>query len=420
MDLADIKLEHGERPQDLFQRIMAFVEDNLTIKDGPLSHHGEKIDEDEELTPTIENMIVLTWLKLIHKDLPRLVKQKYATELRSRTLASIKPEISVALDSLLDELQSDTKVLRSSAPYQSRKISKFNQSSSSGYKSSNRKSSDSRNRPSCPICKAKGISDNHFISKCVYLPDKDRRYMNKARIVQAIDEALNESEDENDHHEEENAQDSEDEGHNHPRIGVTRVNLDSLPSQIKRVQVGISPWFNVFHDHRSVKITVDSGAQINMIREDVTHALQAKIRKSNQQAFQADGSSPINVIGEVDIVLTRDQLPFRLNALVCLNIDDDIIGGIPFMKDNNIVVDPANDTLIFKDSSQFCYSEPPPESKGLVRRTQAVVLRSGSRKHTIFPGEFIEIDLPTTLHNEKHPIAVEPRPDHTNMEWPSP
>ena len=76
LDLADIKLEHGARPQDIFQRIMAFVEDNLTIKDGPLSHHGEKIDENEELTQTIENMVVLTWLKLIHKDLSKLVKQK--------------------------------------------------------------------------------------------------------------------------------------------------------------------------------------------------------------------------------------------------------------------------------------------------------------------------------------------------------
>ncbi|KAL5005704.1 hypothetical protein ScPMuIL_016862, partial [Solemya velum] len=54
---------------------------------------------DEELSPSMENMITLIWLKLIHSGLPRLVKQRYGTELRSRTLASIKPEISQALDS---------------------------------------------------------------------------------------------------------------------------------------------------------------------------------------------------------------------------------------------------------------------------------------------------------------------------------
>ena len=49
-----------------------------------------------KLTPTVENVIVLLWLKLTHPELPRMVKQGYGTELRSRTLTSIKPEISQA------------------------------------------------------------------------------------------------------------------------------------------------------------------------------------------------------------------------------------------------------------------------------------------------------------------------------------
>ena len=75
---------------------MSFVEDNLLEANSVLSHHGDKVDEDEELTPTLENLVVLIWLKLIHKDLPKLVKQKFGTELRARTLASIKPEISIS------------------------------------------------------------------------------------------------------------------------------------------------------------------------------------------------------------------------------------------------------------------------------------------------------------------------------------
>ena len=62
-------------------------------------------------------MVVLTWLKLIHTDLPALVKQRYGTELRSKTLASLKPKISQSLDSLLEEIRStaDTKVLCTTA-----------------------------------------------------------------------------------------------------------------------------------------------------------------------------------------------------------------------------------------------------------------------------------------------------------------
>ena len=56
------------------------------------------------MSPSLENIVVLHWLQLVHPSRPRVVKQRYGTELRSHTLASIKPEISQVLDSLLDEV----------------------------------------------------------------------------------------------------------------------------------------------------------------------------------------------------------------------------------------------------------------------------------------------------------------------------
>ena len=118
IDFCDINLNPDERPEDLYQRLLAFVEDNLLTVSGGITHHGDPIVEDEDLTPTIENFIVLHWLRLIHPDLPRLVKQRYGTDLRTRTLASLKPEISQALDSLLAELSctESPRVLRSVPP----------------------------------------------------------------------------------------------------------------------------------------------------------------------------------------------------------------------------------------------------------------------------------------------------------------
>ena len=75
---------------------MAFVEKSL-LKPGTISHHGATMSEEEELSPTLENFAVLTWLRLINPALLKLIKQRYGTELRSRTLASIKTEISQAL-----------------------------------------------------------------------------------------------------------------------------------------------------------------------------------------------------------------------------------------------------------------------------------------------------------------------------------
>lgn len=83
-DFTNIQLQPNVRPEDLFQRLMAFTEDNLLKTKLGITHTGQEIQEDEELTPTLENFIVLTWLTL-------LVKQRYGAELRSRTLATLKP-----------------------------------------------------------------------------------------------------------------------------------------------------------------------------------------------------------------------------------------------------------------------------------------------------------------------------------------
>jgi hypothetical protein len=76
---------------------MAFFEDNLMTEAGGITHHGNPPETDEDLTSTLENTIVLLWLQLIHPGLPLLVKQNYGTELRHKSLASLKPEISITL-----------------------------------------------------------------------------------------------------------------------------------------------------------------------------------------------------------------------------------------------------------------------------------------------------------------------------------
>lgn len=111
LDLVNITQQPDERPEDLYQHLTAFFDDNLLTVIGGITHHGEPADED--LTPSPENTIVVLWLQLIHPGLPLLVKQKYRSELRNKSLASLKPEISQALSSLLDELRSieDTKTM---------------------------------------------------------------------------------------------------------------------------------------------------------------------------------------------------------------------------------------------------------------------------------------------------------------------
>ena len=56
------KLENGKIPEDLrpYQKFISFTEDNLPSSEGSTRHQGAVPTEDEELTLTVENIIVLT------------------------------------------------------------------------------------------------------------------------------------------------------------------------------------------------------------------------------------------------------------------------------------------------------------------------------------------------------------------------
>jgi len=93
LDFANIKVDVDECAEDLFQRLMSFIEDNLLIANSSITHHGVVITADEELSPTLENLVVLTWLRLIHPDLPALwhrVKVKDAGPLETGNFTGVR------------------------------------------------------------------------------------------------------------------------------------------------------------------------------------------------------------------------------------------------------------------------------------------------------------------------------------------
>ncbi|XP_060568064.1 exportin-5-like, partial [Ruditapes philippinarum] len=267
LDFDSIQLQPGERPEDLYQRLSSFIEDNTLKKDGGLSHMGTVPDEDEEITPTVENLVVLTWLRLIDNRLPALVKQRYGTELRSRTLATLKPEISLALDSLLDEIHAvaDAKVMRSAF---------------------------------------KGSKDNgkfRSISRATLrVPYEDKRYLSSVRQT-VSDETAGDPEIDQESYEDDNQQSQ-------------CYGIHSATS--RRVSTKQSPTLKTFYKHFPLNVTLDTGAEINMLKLSVAHYMGVPIKKSNQRALQADGSTPLKVAGETHIVLTRGEQSLTVEALV--------------------------------------------------------------------------------------------------------
>lgn len=67
---------------------MSFIKENLLLANGYILHCGEVLGSDEENIHTyIQNLVVVTWLRLVHSDLPSVIKQCYDTGLKSNSQA---------------------------------------------------------------------------------------------------------------------------------------------------------------------------------------------------------------------------------------------------------------------------------------------------------------------------------------------
>ncbi len=393
LDLAGFKLHPDERPEDLFQRLTAFFEDNLLTTTCGISHHGAAVDADEELTPTLENTIVVLWLQQIHPGLPALVKQRYGAELRNRSLASVKPEISQALESLLDELKNmeETKAFRTGTATQ-------------------RSSNPARRKQfkSCVLCKTANRPgyNTHFLSECKFLPEYDRRRLARSRLV--VDENDEELECVDDVQE-----DDED----------TNPLLDH--NAVRRVKVIQSPVLHSYYGHHHVKLTLDTGATTNMVHADFARRVNLPISPASQLARQADGITPLKVLGEVHCELSRDGDTFILDALVVDKLDVDVLAGTPFLTSNDIATRPAKRQVVIGGVKVVYYGQQP-TGRPAARRAQAFLLRCPAQQSTVLPGEYLELSTPSDTDSDTS-WALEPRMDaqynkgqDPSTAWPPP
>ena len=107
MKYSAIVWEENERPERLYQRLIAHLQDNLLTSDSTLLHDGAKPTQNEDLSPTTERLAVLHWMELIHPGLPALVQRTFAHDLQKMTLKDLQPQICDAIDSFLEELKND-------------------------------------------------------------------------------------------------------------------------------------------------------------------------------------------------------------------------------------------------------------------------------------------------------------------------
>ena len=101
-------------------------------------------------------------------------------------------------------------------------------------------------------------------------------------------------------------------------------------------------------------------------------------------------------------------------------LDVDILVEMPFKALNDISVRPSFQQISIQSSNILYYgAEGPDTPQNHVRRTQSYVLRASPSSTFIWPGKYIDIQLPPQIHPDSI-LALEPRPDcvKSTRNWP--
>ena len=178
----------------------------------------------------------------------------------------------------------------------------------------------------------------------------------------------------------------------------------------------------MFHGPTPIHITLDCGAIGNLISTDTARRIGARVVKTSQGANQADGNSPLRVVGETALTFTMSESDkvFHFEGLVIDDLDGDVLGGVPFMAQNDISVRPAKHQIILGDNTSITYPHTDQERPALRR---AVVLRGGSKSTTVWPGDFLELNIPPTsgvVRDQSYIIEARYDSHHKcdNGQWP--
>lgn len=159
-----------------------------------------------------------------------------------------------------------------------------------------------------------------------------------------------------------------------------------------------------------------------MIKASFATQLDMTVIGSTQSAFQADGACLLRVVGERRMYFQRDGHSLFFEGLVVENLDSDVLAGILFMEKNDITIRPAKRRICLGDDVYSYGCLQTTMDRHAERR--AHVLRA-PRKDMVWPGEYIEVELPPELLDLDSELAIEPhvnapRTQQGQQQWPAP
>ena len=413
LNIHKIKPVTGERPETLYQRLVSHVYDNLLTANCNVTYDGQRVTADEELSATGERLIVYMWLDLIDPRLPAYIGRVYAHDLQTKSLKDIQPQISLAMDSLLAELNSQEESQINYSKSASQRTNKQwggkpRQQFQRSMTPKQQNSSQSNQQKQCMLCKSAGRTYlGHNINDCWFISKFDRLEMSRTLQV-----SVEEEDDEFEPPEE------IDQHSVHVATTSSAASNDIVcpEADMRRVSCSTSPFIFTFYRHFPCKILIDTGATSSMVSLAFVKRAGLTIYPANQGARQLDKST-VSVKGECKFEVSFGHLSLKINALITDVLDCDVLAGCPFGMDNDVVVHlRAQKISIMGETFPYGANLPAPAS---IRMAESVILRNDSSK-VLYPGEYVEIHDNSLMEYEGD-VSIEPRIDSPlHGSWPSP
>ena len=429
LDIVNVVYSGDISYQTFYKQFRAGFIDNLRKRGDRLAYKGNvQLNADETMGPTLEAAIVLWALERIDPRLPKKVKQNYGHQMVGDTcLVTLQPTIFQNIGVMLSEMedvdnataarcntqQGECNILATHRP-KAPPLSRRGQSSAHrGGRRNYQKPSQRKNF--CQICYHAGASSNvylsHSISTCSFLTKADRADLRGIQI--------------GDTSEEQNTgaarwqsyrvpgwdldTDSDDYDQDEPEINSESYVLSSLfptniyprSSQLNKITPIPSQVMFAQSPTGLLPITLDSGATLSFIREDLVIKLQLPVQPNDQLATLADQKTFISAIGEIEAHLVFQGVPITLRALVVKDLQAPCFGGTNFHVDNKIQTDIANGTIkvrgvefnqsnagrVCLPTSTFYQSQQPENAKPTSRSLQV------KESQSILPGSLLQIPI---------------------------
>ena len=187
--------------------------------------------------------------------------------------------------------------------------------------------------------------------------------------------------------------------------------------RINRIAIGSIQQIGFFHNQFTVAIALDSGAEENCITVRECRRLSIPIQPSNQSAVAVDKVTKVPVVGEIKTSFERNGLEFNFEGLVCSRLSNEIIGGIPFLKRNNIVQElNSNRISVINQGKTYHIMEIPEMSPSQTTLLQSRIVHLGSKKTALLPNDYLDVKLSPDC-NPDQTYILQPSVENSVNSW---